>query len=92
MSKCQLLADISDTVVFRNNDGTCIGRFVSQNHAEKGGFAMAVAPHDTQTLPGIQAKADVRKQAQLAVAFADIFDSNHDLQKVSLLSLRVHRI
>src|ERR1017187_1524372 len=72
-----VLAEIADGELFGNRDIAFVRHFLTDHHAEEGGFAGAVGADQADLLAGVQLKGSVNENQLLAVLLVDAGKGNH---------------
>ena len=66
-----ILAEVADRQFFRHGNVALIGRFLTDNHAEKRGFAGAIRADQSHLFTGVQLKGCVDKNQLLPILLVD---------------------
>ena len=86
---------MADAVVPRYRDSAAVDIFFPHQNPQQGGLAVAVAAHQADLLPRVEGEADTVEENVAAIAFMDIFNTDHNwsavLRALSFLKRRYSR-
>ena len=78
LGKVQMLFEMADAIIARNNNLAGVGLFLAQDEFEERRFAVAVAPDQAQTVAGIHLESDVGEKLAGEIRLGKLVDLNHD--------------
>jgi len=68
-------------IAFGHGNLSRIGFFLTQNHAEQGGFSVAVTSHQTQLFSPVYREGQILKKDLLTVCFINFNEVDHTFSK-----------
>src|SRR4026209_847836 len=78
LGKVQMLFEMADAIIPRDNDLAGVGLFLAQDEFEERRFAMAIVTDQAQTLAGVHLKSDVGEKLAGKIRLGKLVDLNHD--------------